>query len=1359
MWKKFDAVENYDPKTKVPTKKYKYKKNGIENTIVLQEQTTTTINMNIGFYPKLITDFNVFYNGYDLFKDYTDEEVQRAVNNGLNIWSYVGSKLSNITQGNTTLTLNTKSVTLPANLEVTVTEQECKPTQIQSLENNYVIPSFGSNINESEPALVELIGTDTPTVVDGYSISGNESVFNGSVRLFWSAPNYGYFDTSKIVKPPIDSYMAKVVNKSELMSPFQLLNKDEYTKIDDLLSVFDRKTLDLFEEEFLKFSESVVDIKTGDVIQAPFNKSITDANAPYKNFQFFMRNMMKVPKKLSSETEETYFNNLPTTQFSIIQKQIENFLSYDVLLRMGNPYQYNKRVFNSFLSHQSNPVVVDPIKFEPYEQGTLPTTGGITLSESRQRFPEEWRQLELTVGFSTIDELAYKSSGSYITDFFIDNNIKFTTDNIEILQQLIRMYATQKLNNENIDSGSFKTEITRFLQDSESISDYFIDGVIKRIQGPDGLPNYSEVPPQKIQSAIDGQQSKVENWEVFKALNDKWIAGGDYSSRTIFEDMLFLDRASRNIGDTLLIDIFNLKDSLSKGTMGSVVQNNMSVLTFISGILINNNFTVMNLPAYVNFYNVTNVDGVSNFKPEGSLDFANNMWGTFLNVDYRNSGPKMVCFYVGKPSTYVALPNNKNYMFRDDGFDMVRSSENPLVENLTSKKDWALSNRCVGFNVDIGTRNQNIFYAFNVGQDNGKATSESIQAQLDIVNQVNGQNTSTQNVSLYNLYKQRSYTCSISSLGNALLQPTMYFNLRHVPMFYGPYMITEVTHTITPGSFQTQFSGVRQGMFDLPTIDKYLQSLNQNLLTKLEKYVTNKKDDSKPITSTTNQGKSGKDANAQDPKKQPENSCENGVNVLYKNDKFVAVPSTAVKLTRKELKDLIDKEISAKQGIPDPVMAATIYSICYFGTFNKSTQTFDSFNNNFSLNINLNFDFSPTYKNFFSKTYCCIKPKQETNLAIANFDKPETFIQFLYARLEKQTNRIKQIGLFKFYSCNFPINNFKDEKWFDKNKNTESSLTKIRATLNSALTDAKQVKIDVGDINLFLDGPKPVQAEGASVQNAPKCEQPTITRFEPLTASSSDPAPPITITGTNLIGNTQVFIGNQVCRIDKNTEKELVVVPQNKVSGKIKILTTGGSVESQDQFQFIFKNNSTNQSPPPGTTEYDKNLFTNAFALGEYLFTIGYQGGSKLGGRLALLNGTLSQNYEIKLFLRTSQTRVEITTFEILGGTIDKPTSYGDYLSKSTGWKETLSLASENNQLKSVNFEIYVPAFGLTKNVFKSIIPFDCPDESLIAYDIISVREFERISKDPCCECYYTGTGGKQIIINGVTCNPTGAGC
>ena len=157
---------------------------------------------------------------------------------------------------------------------------------------------------------------------------------------------------------------------------------------------------------------------------------------------------------------------------------------------------------------------------------------------------------------------------------------------------------------------------------------------------------------------------------------------------------------------------------------------------------------------------------------------------------------------------------------------MRRASENPLLENLQGKTDWAVSNKCVGFTVDIGISNQNIFYSFSVSQDNGVATSESINTQLNMVDQASGRQSATQNVSLYNLYKNRSYKCTVVSLGNALIQPTMYFNLRHVPMFNGPYMIQSVDHSIQSGNFQTTFTGIRQGVFDLPAIDTFLQSIN-----------------------------------------------------------------------------------------------------------------------------------------------------------------------------------------------------------------------------------------------------------------------------------------------------------------------------------------------------------------------------------------------------------------------------------------------------------------------------------------------------------------------------------------------------
>jgi hypothetical protein len=360
------------------------------------------------------------------------------------------------------------------------------------------------------------------------------------------------------------------------------------------------------------------------------------------------------------------------------------------------------------------------------------------------------------------------------------------------------------LNNPSITASQFQNQLSQYLQRETSLQNNFLNGVLTGVRA--NLPEQQQLPERVINSVITGDQSKVENYEVFKALNDKWIAGGDYTTKTLFEDFLFLDRASRNIGDKILIDIFALKKVFNSESLNQA----MSVFTFVSGILIRNNISVMPLPSYVNFYNVQEIDGTEITKPEGSLEFANNLWGTFLNVDYRKSSSKFVCFFVGKPSQYPNLPK-KNSKYRSDAFEMRRASGNPLLSQLPfTQRDRALSNRCVGFNVDVGTRNQNIFYSLTVSQDNGNATSESINIQIDMSNQATGRAVATQNTGLYNYYKNRSYKATVTSLGNALIQPTMYFNLRHVPMFEGSYMITNVTHSIQPGSFQTTFDGVRQ---------------------------------------------------------------------------------------------------------------------------------------------------------------------------------------------------------------------------------------------------------------------------------------------------------------------------------------------------------------------------------------------------------------------------------------------------------------------------------------------------------------------------------------------------------------------
>jgi len=471
------------------------------------------------------------------------------------------------------------------------------------------------------------------------------------------------------------------------------------------------------------------------------------------------------------------------------------------------------------------------------------------LANSIVQYPDEWKALRTYVGFSEIPELVYDNNGSYITDFFIDLNVAFNEQNIINFAPIIKLYASQKLLNSGTTKSSFTTSMDDYLNSLIDFKNNVINDLIPKIQKE--LPTTTVQANNKIQTKLEGNQTKVELWESFKALNDKWISGSDFKTKTLFEDVLLLDRASRNIGDKILVDIFKLKDQLNSATNLKTSNDKMSVKTFVEGILVQNNFVVMNLPSYVNFYNVQDVVRDAVPKPEGTLDFANTLFGTFMNVDYRQSSAKMVCFYGGKPSEQLDLKNNVDYRFRNDAFELTRSSNNPLVEDLTNKNDWGQSNKVVGFNVDIGPQNQSIFHGFSVAQDGGKSTAESLEVLNQMANQSNNRAGATQSTSLYNLYKNRSYSCSVSMMGDALIQPTMYFNLRHVPMFSGPYMITSVNHSISPGKFETTFDGIRQPTASLPKIDNYLQSLKTNLLESIKNQLqtTTQNNQKKPTVS------------------------------------------------------------------------------------------------------------------------------------------------------------------------------------------------------------------------------------------------------------------------------------------------------------------------------------------------------------------------------------------------------------------------------------------------------------------------------------------------------------------------------
>jgi len=891
----------------------------------------------------------------------------------------------------------------------------------------YVMPSFGTNINQTKDEAFK-------NGVMRTELSGNEAMFNGSVRLFWNAPQYGWFDNSKVIKNDPETYLKKILNEQKDQQNFIISgNKNDYTDFQELFTTFNIKTLDYFESEFLNFSRSIYDfIDTLPSSQTASNLNTTEAETnanevseqTFKNFQTLARELFKV-KIPTGTSPETKLNSLITSQNETFQNILTSFMNYDVVFKYGNPSDFNKRLFYTF----STRFIEDPIIYGPYFQGSLPTQGGgVTLAQSKQQNPKSWEALEYYVGKSSIPELVYKDSGSYITDFFVDLNVLFNEQNVKDFAPLIKIYATQKLANPKLNYTSFYSLMDNYIIESDNYISNIINVMLPAVRKQ--LPNvFVEEDNSQNRADLEAgftEQTRTELWETFKALNDSWIAGFDFESKTLFEDVLLVDRASRNVGDKVLVDIFEIMDLID----GANYKN--TLLDMVTTILVQNNFQHFMLPAYVNFYNVQDAQKNPTPRPDGSLEFGDMLFGTFLNVDYRNSSPKFLCYYANKPSEHLDMKDNIDYRYRDDAFDLRRASDNPLIENQIDKQDWAKSNKVVGFNVDMTRQNQQIFKSFSVGQDPGKPTSESLEMLNQMANLGQNRRSTTQSVSLYNLYKNRSYTCSVEMMGNALIQPMMYFNIRNIPMFSGPYMITKVSHGVSESGFETRFEGTRQPFYSLPRIDNFIQTLNVKILSTIDSKIQEREKKLRESSTNIIAQKDNVLANLQAQETLTKSQdCQTNLNPRYSQYTAIDVP-TATSKTTKELFDTIVKvltnlNVGPTTGTTFQTYTALLFEFIYVDTGNSSKIT--GYENNYST-INLKEVYGPSFTNYVNNKFYCVKRGTDNNLPVASFRSFESFIEFAFFRIKDILSNLESDlksgltvlqSITKQYILNYPV--------------------------------------------------------------------------------------------------------------------------------------------------------------------------------------------------------------------------------------------------------------------------------------------------------------------------------------------------
>jgi hypothetical protein len=406
----------------------------------------------------------------------------------------------------------------------------------------------------------------------------------------------------------------------------------------------------------------------------------------------------------------------------------------------------------------------------------------------------------------TYSYLLYRISATTDKNNITRKLINFLTETRIIANTTWRIWGESSEFNRNftdkfeVSKSQFKNYLTYFMTE---VDDLVSDTL--NIEKTQELKN-------ELFNTIDNDKIKLNLYRTIKAIYDKWIAGTGANAGTIVtcsgvgdDDLIssfrFIDKAFRDIGDKFKINPLSIRDALT-------TNYNQSFYDFVTRILVDNNFDFVPLPTYINYRDE---------------DQIKQMFETIPYVDYPKSGvtgPSFVCVYVGQPSKHLDL--GKNSQFENDGIIFDFNNPNKVSEGFN---DGAGETIPVFF-VNYAKGNQSIFKDIKLDQSEYSETDESLKIIDDISLRGEQSNRTYVGQNLFNVFSTRSYSTEVEAMGNAMIQPMMYFQLNNIPMFRGGYLITSVRHKIKPNYMTTNFKGVRVNKIFTPLIDESTMYMN-----------------------------------------------------------------------------------------------------------------------------------------------------------------------------------------------------------------------------------------------------------------------------------------------------------------------------------------------------------------------------------------------------------------------------------------------------------------------------------------------------------------------------------------------------
>lgn len=337
-----------------------------------------------------------------------------------------------------------------------------------------------------------------------------------------------------------------------------------------------------------------------------------------------------------------------------------------------------------------------------------------------------------------------------------------------------------------------------------------------------------------VKTSLDLKRSL---YQTFKNINDKWVIDkpngginnyvwcleGDVDPNNnnelkynpkrefLFDHFFFVDRVNRDIGSELFVDFRVLNDYYEK------VNSKNSLYSIIGELAKMNEMIFHPLTSYISFNGATS--------DKASID---NLFKPTTVLDFQSTSPVFIMQYVGKNASYQYenqnhLPDAVKIDFSGNG-KFLSPKDSPFKDNTNR------INEPVAFFVDMGIKNQNMFRGISLDQAEFRETNESITVWDQLTSQKQNMSVQTIGNNIYPILSRRSYTCKVESLGNMMIQPTMYFYLRYIPLFSGLYLITKVSHSIQPNNVVTNFEGVRMSSLNYPLPTQFISTISKEIL-------------------------------------------------------------------------------------------------------------------------------------------------------------------------------------------------------------------------------------------------------------------------------------------------------------------------------------------------------------------------------------------------------------------------------------------------------------------------------------------------------------------------------------------------